>query len=239
MATRPPQSLASDFSDVLAYLKELGLVPRAPGASLFDSARKIHRATYSLILWRFRLTGLPQHSRVFIEEIASDALQVLPQTLMGYNKATKFLIRGIVENVLRHVYFHDHPIEFGRMNRDAKWYLTMEKLFEYPLIHPLFIATEPRFDAINRLSSLYSELSAGVHGRKVKDLEMRRALNRIAYSEPETRRVTDLIERCAEAANFMLAMFHRGQLMYFQSDDRRIILRTIPPRARAIWREHE
>jgi hypothetical protein len=176
---------------------------------------------------------------VFIEEIASDALQILPQTLMGYNKTTKLLIRGIVENILRHVYFHDHPVEFGRMNRDSKWYLTKDKLFEYALIHPLFIATEPKFDAINRLSSLYSELSAAVHGRRVRDLEMRVALNRIVYVEPETEVVAGLTERCAEAANFVLAMFHRGQIMYFEGDDRRIILRTIPPRARTIWREYE
>ena len=66
-------------------------------------ARTIHGNTYSLILWRFRLRGLPEHAKVFIEEIASDALQILPQIMMGYSKTAKLLIRGISENGL-------HPV---------------------------------------------------------------------------------------------------------------------------------
>src|SRR5258707_11561346 len=127
----------------------------------------MHRATFNLILWRFRLSGLPTHGQVFIEEIASDALQILPQILMGYGKTAKLLTRGIVENTLRHLYFSDHPIEFGRMNSEPKWYVKMEELFEYAKIHPILRQTERKFDAMSRLSSLHSELSAGVHGRQV------------------------------------------------------------------------
>jgi hypothetical protein len=239
MATRPIQVIADDLSELLEYFKGRGLLPRNPGPAQLEIIKRIHRATYSLILWRFRLNGLPQHSSVFIEEIASDALQVLPQILGGYGKTTKLLIRGIVENLLRHTYFHDHPVEFERMNRDVKWYIQMDKLFEYQLLHPLFMATERQFDAINRLSTLYSDLSAGVHGRTVRDLEMHTALNRISYTDGDARTVAELVERCAEATNFALAMFHRDQILRFTADDRRIILRTMPPRARRSWREYE
>ena len=179
------------------------------------------------------------HGKVFIEEIASDALQILPQALMGYGKTAKLLTRGIIENTLRHLYFSDHPIEFARMNRESKWYLSMESLFEYPKIHPAFLDTERKFDAINRLSTLYSDLSAGVHGRSVQDLEMRVALNRISCDVPELKRQTDFTERCAEAANFLLAVFHRDQMRAFEVEDRRIILRTMPPGARQIWTDLE
>jgi hypothetical protein len=239
MATRPIQALSDDFAELLEYFKASGVLPNNPSLIQLEFAKRIHRTTFSLILWRFRLTGLPQHSRVFIEEIASDALQILPQILVGYTKTTKLLIRGIIENLLRHTYFHDHPVEFERMNRDTKWYVPIDKLFEYQNLHPLFMATERQFDAINRLSTLYSDLSAGVHGRTVKDLEMRTALNRIRYADLDARTVTELVGRCAEATNFLLAMFHRDQLLRFTADDRRIILRTIPPRARRSWREYE
>src|SRR5271157_4323404 len=175
MAKKPIQSVAGDFALVLEFLKKRGIVPATPPNPLVESAKRIHRATYSLILWRFRLRRIPEHGQVFVEEIASDALQLLPQVLMGYGKTTKLLTRGIVENTLRHLYFSDHPIEFERMNREQKWYVSLEDLFDYAKIHPAFLRTESRFDAISRLASLHSDLSAGVHGRQVQDLEMRLA----------------------------------------------------------------
>jgi len=235
MAKRLIASLDTDFSNVVSFLQTRGVVPDPTPRDMIECAKRIHRCTYSLILWRFRLRGIPDHGRVFVEEIASDALQILPQTLMGYGKTAKLLTRGIIENVMRHLYFSDHPVEFARMNRESKWFMTMESLFEYPKIHTIFMESERRFDAINRLSSLYSELSAGVHGRRVRDLETRTALRKINYDGSIARLQADLAERCAEAANFVLAMFHSEQLSEFQIEDRRIILGTMSIRARQIW----
>lgn len=237
MARQAIQSVADDFSLVLAFLKDRSIVPASPPGSLVSNARRVHHATYSLILWRFRLRNLPEHGRVFVEEIASDALQLLPQLLMGYGKTVKLLTRGIIENTLRHLYFSDHPVEFARMNRDTKWYVRMDDLFEYVKIHPLFLETEKKFDAINRLSGLYSQLSAGIHGRQVQDLEMRVALNKISYSERAAAREVGLIERCAGASNFLLAAFHHAAVARFEQEDRRTVLRTMPPRARQTWNE--
>jgi hypothetical protein len=225
-------SVDADFADVVPFLKTKGLLPQPSPATLTDHAKKIHRATYSLILWRFRLKKVPDHGRPFIEEIASDALQILPQVLMGYVKTTNLLIRGIIENTLRHVYFSDHPIEFDRMNRERKWYMTMENLRDYAKIHPSFVASESRFDAMGKLNTLYDELSAGIHGRTVQDLEMRIALKKIGYDERVARRHVKFIERCAESANFLLAIFNVDRMAAFQKEDRRIILYTMCPRAR-------
>jgi len=102
MAKRAIQSVADDFASVLDFLISNGVVPSPQPLGMVESAKRIHRATYSLILWKFRLKGLPEHGKVFVEEIASDALQILPQVLMGYGKTVKLLTRGIVENTLRH-----------------------------------------------------------------------------------------------------------------------------------------
>jgi hypothetical protein len=228
-------SVAADFAQVLSFLQAKGLVSATPPASLVMHAKRIHRATYSLILWRFRLKNLPSHGLAFVEEIASDALQLLPQVLMGYGKTAKLLTRGIVENTLRHLYFSDHPIEFAKMNRETKWYLKTEDLFGYLREHPAFMETEKRFDAISRLSSLYSDLSAGIHGRQVRDLEMRVALGKIAYSDQMAGREMAFIERCAESSNFLLAVFYRDKMNRFELEDRRIILRTMPSSARQVW----
>ncbi len=227
-------TVTKDFDNVLAFFIKKGITKASPGTELISAARRMHRATFSLVLWRFRLTGIPNHGRVFIEEIASDALQILPQALMGYNKTTKMLTRGVVENCIRHIYFADHPIEFWRMNREAKWYRTLEDLFEYALVHPTFIDIEKRFDAINKLKNLYNELSAGVHGRRVQDLEMRTALNKIAFSKGEFDKNLALAERCAEATNFALVMFHAERVRGFQREDKQILLSTIRRKGRQV-----
>ena len=235
MGKSPAGSVADDFVGVVALFKQRNIIPAVPPAHLVDNARKIHRATYSLITWRFRLKQTAGHRRVFLEEIASDALQVLPQALMGYGKTTKLLTRGIIENGMRHLYFSDHPIEFERMNRDAKWYVKTDDLFTYALNHPNFLDTEKEFDAINRLSSLYSEVSAGIHGRRVSDLETRIALSKIRYSKKSIVDEAAFIQRCAESANFLLAVFHREQLRHFGQEDQSIILRSMCKRARRAW----
>ncbi len=235
MATRASQSVAEDFTAVRSFLEARGVLRSPPVGNMLENAKKIHAATYSLILWRFRLSRLPDHSKAFIEEIASDALQILPQVLMGFAKPSKLLTRGIIENTLRHIYYADHPVEFARMNREPKWFMTPESLFEYTKIHPIFLNTEARFDAISRLRNLYGELSSGIHGSKVRDLEMRVALNKIKYEAVSATRETRFVQRCAESANFLLAMFHRDKVVAFQPEDQKIILRTMPARARQVW----
>jgi len=228
-------AVQDDFESVIALLKARGIISGTPPSALIATAQSVHALTYSLILWRFRLTGLPEHGKVFIEEVASDALQVLPQLLMGYSKTVKLLVRGIVENALRHLYFSDHPIEFIRMNRERKWYLTIDHLCDYAKQHPYFLVTEPQFDAVNQITSAYSELSAGVHGRTVRDLEMRAALSKMGYDQASADKELTILRKCAVAVNFALCVFHHRRVRAFQLDDRRVILHTLPARAREVW----
>lgn len=231
---RSPPPVSEDFAELVPFLQTRGIIRDDPSPLLIRTAKNIHDHTYSMILWRFRLKKLPEHARVFIDEIASDALQILPQILMGYSKTAELLTRGIIENTLRHIYFSDHPVEFGRMNRDVRWYMTIDALLEYARSHPVFMESERQFDAINRISSLYHDLSGGIHGRTVQHLETRVALRKIVYDQMTAERHARQVQKCAEAANFLIAIFHRDQVASFQAIDRRIILRTLPAKARQI-----
>jgi hypothetical protein len=231
MAKRRPASIAIDFAEVVAYLQSRPMMS-ASTAGMPDHIRALHRATHSLILWRFRLPKLPEQSAVFLEEIASDALQILPQVSMGFSKPARLLLRGITENVLRHVYFSDHPVEFTLMNSSERWYLSVTELFEYAKKHPLFATTEPSFDALGRLQGLYDELSAVVHGRSVRDFQMNVALSKIDYQHSVCEKESRLAIRCSEAVNFLLASFHVQKFRHFSPDDRKTILQTMPAKAK-------
>lgn len=227
-------SVTRDLEGVLVFLQGVNLVPQHPGKELLVGIKKLHRATYSLIFWRFRLQRIPQYGRPFLEEIASDALQVLPHALAGYVKTTHLLTRGIIENTLRYLYFIDHPIEYQLMNSGKKWYLEPRELFEYATGHPQLEHVETKFGALGKLKSLYSDLSGSIHGRRVEDLEMRVALNKIVFEQKALDQHVGFVERCAEAVNFVLYAFHVQKVRAFQAEDRRIILRTISAPGRQI-----
>jgi hypothetical protein len=235
----PDHPCKTDFTEVMKLFLQRGIVPPNPPPKLMETAKVIHRYTYGLILWRFRLGELPPHSAAFLDELSSDALQILPQTLMGYDKTTSLLIRGVLENALRHVYFSDHPVEFARLNRDRKWYVGMDSLFEYARNHFDFVVTEPKFDCVSQISSLYSSMSETVHGRTVHNLELREALAQIAFDQELATRHAANVVKCAQAVGFLLAIFHRKALRTFSSNDRSFLLRSMPTEARQIWTEHE
>ena len=117
--------------------------------------------------------------------------------------------------------------------------MSVEQLCDYAKNHPSFVQTETKFDGLAQVTSLYSTLSAGVHGRTVSDLEMRVALQKIAYDQTAAEDAMRSILKCAQAIKFLLAIFQREQMRTFQIEDQRIILRTMPTAARKVWTEHD
>jgi hypothetical protein len=232
MAKTMTTAADADCDDVIAYLKSQAMFPAQPSPLCLSKIREAHRLTHSLILWRFRLHRIPDHGQVFIEEIASDALQILPQLATGFVKPFKLLARGLIENTLRHFYFVDHRIEFEKMNRMPRWYVSVEDLFEYAKEHPDLSEAEKGFDALNRLKIAYGELSAGIHGRRVQDFQMKTALSKIVYSDEMMDGETKSLAKCTEAVNFMMAAFHLAQFRTFDTADRRIILSTLTKNAK-------
>jgi len=136
---------------------------------------------------------------------------------------------------MRHIYFYDHPIEFIRMNTEPTWYVSVDELKDYIRRHPALLAGLSGFDAADQVGLLYSDLSAGVHGRKVDDLEFRTSLAKIEFDSAAAAKNAESLKRCAQLTNFLLALFHRDELNNFGMDDRRIILRSMPKKARLAW----
>lgn len=232
MSRRKLYIVEDDFLRVVSFLKSKCVIPDNPDPIVLSSLRQLHALMFSLVFWRFRLKRIPSHSRVFLHEIGSDAIQILPQAMMGFTKPTCLLIRGIVENTLRYIYFFDHPVEFARMNREKKWFLTTEELFAYPFVHPRMVDLKAGFTPIDRLKTLYDDLSSIVHGRTVDRLEMQRALVQIRYNQTSMDTILDWAKRCTESSNFLLATFHIDQFRNFDQTTRRVLVLTMPSIAR-------
>lgn len=234
MAKHKIQEIDDDFINVVSLFQDRKLMPDPVPQNMNLHAKSIHNSTYSLMIWRHRFRKLPDCGRVYLDEIASDALQILPQILLGFDKTVRLLCRGIIENTLRHVYFSDHPIEFQRTNRE-KWFLSFEELWQYAKIHPSYVETEKNYNALDQMKSLYSELSASVHGGAVRDLEMRVALKKITYSDTSAKKHADFVRLSSQLANFVLAIFHCQRVSKLAAIDKSIILRGMEKPARQIW----
>ncbi len=234
MSVRSIPSVSRDLQGVLEFLRDRHLLPKKPSQELLVGIKRVHRATFSLILWRFRLRQVPLHGRPFIEEIASDALQILPQALAGYIKTTHLLTRGIIENTLRYLFFCDHPIEFQKMHAPKKWFMEPREFFEYAFEHPLLEQIEKKISPVGKLKSLYADLSGFIHGGRVTDLEMRVSLNKIELNQDLFERHVVLVEKTTEAVNLILCIFNSQKFHSFQAEDRRIILRSISSSGRQI-----
>jgi len=224
----------SDFLEVLDFFRSKGIISNNPDPGMISTAKRIHRFTYSIMWWRFRFGSGPDNRKVFLYELASDALQVLPQALMGYRKTTMLLMRGIIEDVIRYVYYYDHPIEFLRVNLEKNWYISIADHFTYLKNHPLYLKTEKKFDAVGRLKNLHQEISLFVHGLRLTHMEMHLGLKKVKLSPSILKRQANFIQRVVESSNFILAVFHKTGLSKLHPDDQKVVLLTFPPAARRI-----
>lgn len=224
-----------DFDEVISYINSKKIIEESQLKKQIGSIKVMHKSMYSLILWRFLLKKLPQHAKYFLDEIASDSLQILPQALMGYRKPVDLMIRGIIENILRYIYFFHHPIEFQISNTEVRWFIKIDDLFNYTKNHPVFVKVQKKFDAISRLRTLYDELSSFVHGRRVIHLEMRRALKDVTFNQSVFESQVKKMKYCAESTNFLLLNFHKDRVNRFQTEFKNIILGSIPLKARRVF----
>jgi hypothetical protein len=222
--------LKADYQAVKAQLHSMGITI-APGIE--SNAVHSHRLVYSLCLWNHRLKGLPERSRVFLSELASDAIQVMPQALMGYEKTTALLTRGLIEDTLRHLYFTDHPVEFRRDNAVVDWHMSVIDLWDYAFKHPDLIAAEKRWPALARMKGAYSELSQAIHASKVIHHQAKKALADIRCDVAEFPRQIKQLATVTASANYLIAIFQHNKLDSLTASERSIILRTMPLPARA------
>ncbi|WP_175689714.1 hypothetical protein [Burkholderia anthina] len=131
---------------------------------------------------------LPAHRRIFLQEIASDAIHLVHVLVGGDARGARFYLRSVIENFWRHHYFRDHPVEYGWLHTRSKYFLEMKTLREHcgwldcfqGKINPLF----------GDLSRLYGELSTAVHSTSSKTLVLRQALDDIRLTVEQSTEVS-------------------------------------------------
>lgn len=225
-------TVESDFLSVMNRLRSQGDLAVSFNAQWLGHYRSIHKLSFSLIWWKFRIQAKSVHRKVYVSEMASDALQILPMVSVGYFKAACLLCRGVIENCLRHIYFSDHPVEFQRLNMEKEWYVSVRQLFDYLAEHPQLSHLRDSYDAYADLKSTYSDLSTVVHGTKLQHMQLHAGLMQIKPSINQAKLIEQHLKKVSQAVNFLFVAYHTTVFRRRTLDDREIILSVLPSSAK-------
>ena len=98
----------------------------------------------------------------FFNEAQSDGLTGLVLIMSGSSRSAHKSLRSLIENVIRVVYYADHPIEY-RLWEVGKHRPTFRSLFEYIENHPDLVDVKSSLFLPSSLHSSWKKLSEFVH----------------------------------------------------------------------------
>ena len=200
---------------------------------------KIHEITYSLALWSYIYKDSNNNSKYYLDEIRSDCVQAIPLLLMGYKKPTSLLIRGLIENSLKHIYFYHHPIELQRLFNEDKYYISMEDFYKYLYHHPTFIKQIKKFDFPHRLRETYREYSLLVHGKKLDSLQLYKSMTQIKFDRDFLIQYCIDLKQIGNIVNFMFVLFYKNEFDTYRKNYKTIILNNINSQQKKLLHEIE
>lgn len=200
-----------------------------------ECIKSIHEISYSLALWSYIHKDSTNTSKYYLDEIRSDCVQAIPLLLMGYKKPTSLLIRGIIENSLKHIYFYHHPIELQRLLTEDKYYISMENYYDYLHHHPTFAEEIDKYDFLHKLRETYREYSLLVHGKKLNSLQLYKSITQINFDRTFLLKYHTDFKKIGEIINFMFVLFYKHDLDNYRRDYKDIILNNMSPRQKKLF----
>ena len=178
---RTPINVAADFDQIWSrYSENVAARLQEP-----EKAKPLFRAVHKFgFVAAIVSKSIPaqrlEHKRIFLREFASDAIHLMHVLLVGDLRGGHFYLRSAVENVWRHIYFKDHPVEYRWLNSNAQYYASIEYLRNY-------CSKTDEIDtrlgkSLERIATGYHNLSRFVHSSKAPSLQLQNRLASIQLS---------------------------------------------------------
>lgn len=172
-----------------------------------DLLKSTHQFAYCISLLAKAATSLEEHRRIFLQELASDALHLVHVLMSGDGRAASFYLRSLIENFWRHHYFKDHFVEYGWLTTRKKYYMTLKDLRDYCSWLDVFSgALEGSRKA---LETRYAELSKQVHSSSVQTLVLRDSLEQIKLGQEQASDFAPLLRDVFRDVIALLAFSNR------------------------------
>jgi hypothetical protein len=216
-----------DFEDFKAFLLDKNITSEQWLVDNLNELRKLHTITLSLIIWDHTFRSRSPHQKYFLKETRSDCIHSLFAVFTGCRKAANLLLRGVIENVLRHLYYFDHPIEFQLIGQNDE-YLQLKDLMQYIRKHPaLYKTVEETACVLDELEQTYKMASKFVHAQNLRFMQLSKALSEIAFDQRFFEWYVRKFGRVASHLNLLLILLHYEDFKAMNRDYKKVILKTM------------
>ncbi|OFY68765.1 MAG: hypothetical protein A3G23_02945 [Bacteroidetes bacterium RIFCSPLOWO2_12_FULL_37_12] len=222
----PIDSCKDDFKEVHKYFSETQNIFIPFEAENIGSIKKIHETTYAYLILKSKL-NIKNNANIFLSEIQSDYLQLMPLLLKGYEKLVMILLRDILENTLKFIYYFHHPIEFSLLEEKSKNYIFFEDLIKYVCEHPSIKSHTAELNLLNRIKPKYSELSKFVHSKDGNYMHFIKYLKQIKFNKEFSEKFLIEFKEIHSLTISLLILFLNEKYSSFSIPYKRFILNSI------------
>jgi len=217
-----------DRKELETFFKDHSVYPISQGSELDAAFKRAHKAVYGLCIWPQEFAKSPIHQRVFLEELRSDVLQSIQMALVGFRKPVALLLRSAIEDILRHLYYFDHHIEFEKLELSSSCYEKIGDLWQYAKKHPRLAKVFAESNAIELLENEYAVFSRFVHSSSTDYMNLTKSLSEIGFEMDFFKEYANKVSALAGNIHFVLFAFYEKALVRFNPPWKSFLLDIIP-----------
>lgn len=212
----------NDFRDLLQFLKtNLNITLNKEKEACL---KKIHKNIFSICVLESELSKEGNINNFFLSEVRSDAIKILPLISMGFQKPIFLLTRSMVENVFKHIFYEDHPIEYNLLEVELKDRPTFEDLFIYLSKHPLFRENRKIQDTLSKIKNEYANLSRYIHTSNKEFASSKKFLSELKINDNKMKKYSNLLSGLVNNLLLILLIFHKKDLPKVNSEYKKFLL---------------
>lgn len=225
----------ADFEKSVAYYKSLKLED-----AVFSGDNKLllkysHAVAFSMVMWAQKLSDAPEWALPYLLQLKTDAIHLIPSTILGNKRTLHLYERAGIEDFLRYVYFFDHRIEHLLLQNQARRFKNFDFLIEWLKNYPLLGSYEENIsESCGELSSRYSELSRTVHGTTLADAELTDSLKNLQKPIEHPSVETNMMKSIFRNIFFLLSLFHLEKYNRLSLDEKMIICQHLSAKEKQI-----
>jgi len=216
----------TDFEDFKLFLLKKKMTSDEWLTGNLDKLRLFHTITLSFVIWDHCLRRKAPNQKYFMKETRSDCINSVFAVFTGCRKAANVLLRGMIENTLRHIYYFDHPIEFQMLMLDEE-HMPFRELLQYSRKHPALSKAIREAACLEDLEQTYKTSSKFVHAQSLKFMQLSRALEEVEFDQKFFDWYVKKLGNIASNLNLLLVLAHSEEFRGMSPDFKRTIMKTM------------
>ena len=212
-----------DFEEVIKYYRAFKIQNEFFEKQNLNLLAQIHKLVGGLNVLS-TLGGMPEYSMPYLEQLESDATQLINSAMIGNERGFKLLERSLIENSLRFFYYFHHEIEHYLLQTDSSSYMSFKELCDYAKAHPFFKENTSEVEgSIGVLHSKYSEPSRVVHAGTIKEMSFVKGIISLHKPMANLDKEIESFNIISQNIMYLLGLFLKNKMTSLNGDECRVV----------------